>query len=220
MTIYKIGRAGRKASVIVGDPSQHLQKQWIRGRFYEDQMLEYIAATYSGGQGTFVDVGSSVGNHTLFFALFCTSGPVISIEPVVKSLQLQRRIIELNDLADRVQFHNVALSDKPGRGRMERFGPPAFDGMHQLVDGDDVEVATLDSIVGQERVHLIKIDVEYHEIEVLTGAQATIARDRPVLFVECVDRVNFNTMTDMLVGEFGYRVGRKFNASATYEFLP
>ena len=39
-------------------------------------------------------------------------------------------------------------------------------------------------------VHVIKIDAEGMELEVLAGAQQTIARCRPVLLVEClkVDR--------------------------------
>jgi hypothetical protein len=46
-----------------------------------------------------------------------------------------------------------------------------------------VEIATLDSLDLAD-VRFIKVDVEGSEREVLDGARATIARDRPVLLLE------------------------------------
>src|ERR1700690_1550585 len=87
---------GRRLRLLVKDPSEYLQSHWVRGDFYEYDlygsdpvrraagyvldrvasrvrhtrrlgMLRYIGEHYSGG--TFVDVGSCLGNHTLFFAV-------------------------------------------------------------------------------------------------------------------------------------------------------
>lgn len=49
--------------------------------------------------------------------------------------------------------------------------------------GDDVETITIDSLE-LKSCRLIKIDVEGMEPEVITGARATIAAHRPILFVE------------------------------------
>ena len=52
-----------------------------------------------------------------------------------------------------------------------------------------IETTTLDAFLaehpcGQDRVTLIKMDVEGHEAAVLAGSRRTIARWRPLLFIE------------------------------------
>src|SRR6267378_2537391 len=89
----------------------------------------------------------------------------------------------------------VALADKPGRGSF--YVPHADDGMvlhlagslkrahaqFRTVEIYEVEIATLDAF-GFADVRFIKADVEGSEREVLEGARATIARERPVLLLE------------------------------------
>ena len=45
-------------------------------------------------------------------------------------------------------------------------------------------MVALDALLGDDRVDFIKIDAEGMELEVLAGAAALIARDRPVIWVE------------------------------------
>lgn len=207
------------AKVIVKSYNDHMQRWWCRNLFYERRMLEYIQRRYHGG--VWIDAGSSIGNHTLFFAKFCGVDRVESIEPVESSMFHQQEIITLNGLQDKVLFHNVALSDVGGRGSMEKFGDPATwnSGMYKLVSGDDVEVTTLDDIVGSEsNVTLVKIDVEYSEYDVLKGATQLLSQIKPVLFVELSSKQAYENVTTYL-RRFGYRVGaEKFNKSPTYEF--
>jgi FkbM family methyltransferase len=209
------------ANVIIDDGEEHLQKAWMRGHFYEPDMLLYIWLKHYYPGGFYVDVGSSIGNHTLFFAAFCDPCMVMSIEPVPSSLDLQRRIIELNGLSDRVSFVGAAAGAVSGRGKMESFAPAGHRncGMMRLADGDEVDIVTLDGLIGGfPRVDLIKIDVEFSEIEVLRGATRTLMKHRPVLFVEIVDE-NLDEAAELLK-QMGYKRGREFNASLTYEFTP
>jgi hypothetical protein len=55
--------------------------------------------------------------------------------------------------------------------------------MRGHVAGEPVQVIRLDDL-GLGRCHLIKVDVEGMECDVLEGARQTIAKYRPVLFVE------------------------------------
>ena len=67
-----------------------------------------------------------------------------------------------------------------------------------------VEIRRLDDEpwVQQIQVDLIKIDVEGHELEVLTGAKNTIERDRPVLIIE--NNEEQSTAIRQLLEDLGY----------------
>ncbi|NIP84985.1 MAG: hypothetical protein GTO03_05265, partial [Planctomycetales bacterium] len=81
----------------------HIQAHWLRGEFFETRLLEYIYWHFKGR--VFVDVGSNIGNHTLFFAKFCRPKGVISIEPHAPSLAHQVEVLQTNGVHKRVQTH-------------------------------------------------------------------------------------------------------------------
>lgn len=91
--------------------------------------------------------------------------------------------IEPGPLADQIEGATVihaALGDAPGRCGMA-------DGRHNtgqrhVVDGDDVEVVTLD-LLGLAP-DFIKLDVEGMEYAALVGGEQTIRTHRPVIMLE------------------------------------
>ncbi len=214
------------ATAIVKDEREHLQKWWRRQAFYEAGMLEWIRRHYSGG--TFVDVGSCIGNHTLYFATFCDCERVISVEPVRSSFEHQCEVLALNGLLDKVTLLDVALSDEPGKGYMEPFtaAGQVNAGMYQLGPAkgrsDDIWVTTLDAILERERVDdvtLVKIDVEFHELQVLRGAVKLLERQHPALFVELSPKGSYYADTVAFLSQFGYEIRSQHNISPTYEFV-
>lgn len=211
---------GGPAQVIVKDKTEHLQKCWLAGKFYEQSMLEYIRKHYRGG--TFIDVGACIGNHTVFFANHCDA-QVLSIEPVQKSFEHLLDNVRLNELGKRVTALNIALSDMPKRGKMIPFAPDGHNnvGMQRLERGIGTNVTTLDSVIEAhniKNVRLVKIDVEYHELSVLRGMAKLLKTQRPALFVEIADEM-YKEVSEFLE-QFGYRVKTQHNASPTYEFIP
>ena len=223
MNIHTITSKAGKAHVIVHDETERFQSIWAKGEFFEYQVLEHIRDCYSNSGGTFIDAGSQLGNHALFFAKFCNIDRVIAIEPVEFMCRWQRQIYALNDVADRIHVHNCALSNKGGRGKMERFGPNL--GQFHLMPGNEVRVETLDSIVDREHaddVNIVKLDVEQHELRVLQGAARLLSEQKPALFIEIWDREkypdDYSTVTQFLAG-FGYeQVGSMFEIGKVYEF--
>lgn len=90
--------------------------------------------------------------------------------------------IEPGPLAERIEGEVIrkALGDKPGRCGMA-------DGHHNtgqrhVIEGDDVEVVTLDSL--RLAPDFVKIDVEGMEYAVLIGGEQTIRTYRPVVMLE------------------------------------
>ena len=210
------------ADVIIHPPIEHLQSFWQGGKFFESVMLEHIWQRYSGG--VFIDVGSAIGNHTLFFAKFCSPSQVISIEPMPFQIEHQREILALNSVADKVRILNVALSDKRGRCDMEHFAGSL--GQYRVKDkivgteGDTI-VTTLDDVVSDMHlsdITLIKIDVEHHEMPVLKGAVNTLTNYSPALFIEIVGQPMHPIET--FLSQFGYtRISDRFPRANAFEFV-
>jgi FkbM family methyltransferase len=208
-------RAGN-AIATLHKPIEHLQEVWARGEFFEQRLLEYIYWHYLGG--VFVDVGSAIGNHSLFFAKFCAPQHVISVEPVRANVERQRELFKLNNVT--VRIYNCALSDKPGTGAMEAFAGKNL-GQWRLVKGDDVQVMTLDALlegVDGRRITLVKVDVEGHELKVLQGGERTLIHNRPALFLEIRSRSQHKAITEYLA-RFGYaQVDSMFQDATVFEF--
>lgn len=210
------------AKAIVTSETDHLQAAWRRGGFYEAGMLDYIHNHYSGG--TFIDCGSAIGNHTLYFSKFCNCD-VVSIDPIIQSLNIQRDVLRLNSISNVIRIQ-AALGHCSGIGRMEKIqikNQAAWNmGMWTLVrdNSGNIPIMTLDSIVSKlriENVTLIKIDVEFSELNVLLGAKEVIQAHSPVVFVECPSDKSLDDVIGYFA-EFGYVAGKRFNASPTYEF--
>jgi FkbM family methyltransferase len=198
--------------VVEIDNPRHQQRCWLRGRYYEEALLEHVRKHYRGG--VFIDGGACIGNHTLFFAALCDAH-VIAVEPVARNMARLLRNAELSGLTERVTPVQAALGREPGRGAMQRMGKAS--GLYNLVEGDAVEVTTLDAIAPEERVTLIKLDVQWTEIPALQGGLALLERDHPALFIELMTRGEIAD-ADALLGGLGYRRGPRFCASPTFEY--
>lgn len=203
----------RKARVELRPPIERLQHFWTRGQFYERPVLDYIYKHYRHQGGWFVDAGSSIGNHALWFALYCNATAVASIEPVKSSLSWQRHNLELNWLGN-VHCYNVALSDKEGRGKMAKAPAnprarwPWNLGMWNLEEGEGpTRIVTLDGLLeknGIAGVTLVKMDIEGCEMKALQGATRLLRSDHPVLFLETYPESRHQEFADFL-GKFGYK---------------
>ena len=149
--------------------------------------LELLATLLRRG-GTAVDVGANQGIYA--YALSGIAASVHAFEAHPDYAAFAR-----STLGSRATVHTIALSN--AKGRASFFVPFADDGTELHFAGNlknthaqfanqkviETEVETLDSF-GLTDVTFIKIDVEGSELEVLEGAQVTIARDRPVLLLE------------------------------------
>jgi FkbM family methyltransferase len=134
-----------------------------------------------------LDVGANIGALTLALAqIVGPRGAVVAIEPQRIVYQLLCANLALNEVG------NVrAIQTAAGREAGQTFVPIAdhskpgnFGGIELSNEGGEpVEVLTIDSLQLPD-CQFIKIDVEGREQSVIAGATATIARSRPVLYVE------------------------------------
>jgi FkbM family methyltransferase len=160
--------------------------------------------------GTAVDIGANQG--VFAFALAAVAQRVVCFEPNPDYARFARRM-----LRGRAEVHALALADKPGRGTF--YVPHADDGMvlhlagslkrthaqFRTIETREVEIRTLDAFALAD-VRFIKADVEGSEREVLEGARATIARERPAILLELLSGTHQEpgALTAEICRTFGY----------------
>jgi len=132
-----------------------------------------------------LDIGANVGTLTVPLARH-SAGSVLAFEPVPANHLNLIDNLSLNRLAT-VETRAEALSTAPGHAAM--FDVHADNaGTAKLAEtpsaGIPVPLARLDDILDGRRVGLIKIDVEGHEVQALTGGQKMMERDRPLVVAE------------------------------------
>lgn len=156
-----------------------------------------------------VEAGANFGAHTVAMAkMVGDQGGIIAFEPQRLVFQAMVANVALNSLSNVIAMQ-AGLGAKPSIIKVPVLDPAKghnFGGFnisnHNV--GEEVPVRTIDSL-NLNRCRLIKVDVEGMECEVLEGARNTIARLRPVLYVEN-DRTEHSQRLIALIQSFGYRL--------------
>jgi FkbM family methyltransferase len=139
----------------------------------------------------FFDIGANMGFYSLALAIENPDLSVVSFEPQPEVFKRMLENIELNKLGDRIKLINMGLGRQADELTMyiPRFtgsGGGSFKNLH-ADEGESrqvtVPVGTLDSM-DVVLPDLIKIDVEGFELNVITGAQNLLAKNRPTIMAE------------------------------------
>lgn len=168
-----------------------IQKEHIAGRFYEPEELEIIRK-HCPKNAVFVDIGANIGNHSLFALKMLGIKKLIPFEPSPVAIGVLTSNLALNGELSRCDLSHLGfgLSDRVQAGLTMEYDQPKTNlGGGRLIEGGELQVIPGDQALANETVDFIKIDVEGMEIAVLGGLAETIARCRPVFFIE-VDDVN------------------------------
>jgi len=220
--IRKLSYAGKSVIAVVKDATEHQQKCWMAGNFYETQrngLLNHIYKNHRNCQ--FLDIGASIGNHSLFFAGVCGATGVISVEPYPPSFQHLEQNIAVNSFGSIISPLNVAVGDKESTVKVGLYGKGNV-GMVAIGEtGIEVPYTTVDWLIessGFPLPQVVKIDVEHHNLPVLMGMRRLL-KTGPVIYIEAESQPQFLEVHSFFK-EHGYRfTGAKFNHTPTYEFV-
>ncbi|HXJ04464.1 MAG TPA: FkbM family methyltransferase [Candidatus Acidoferrum sp.] len=172
-----------------------------------------------------LDIGANIGAHTLGLARSVGSaGKVFAFEPTDFAFDKLKRNLALNpELQARTYPRQILLAAEPTEDApkeifaswpLEKDASVHPKHRGRQVTARNAAVDTLDRTVAREgidRVNVIKIDVDGHELPVLQGGLAVLTRFRPVLvmemspYVHAEERNSFPALVALL-REAGYSI--------------
>lgn len=160
-------------------------------RYIEPPLHDMVRKVFRTYQGSMIHAGTYFGDMLPSFSRAAGEGTVYAFEPVLESYLLAKTIAEVNALENVTLLHAGlgrglgTAKLNTGNGRLRQGGAS-----HLVKDAEEVGVAAetatvlaLDMIPIPDLV-LLQLDVEGFELEVLYGAEKTIANHRPVVILE------------------------------------
>ncbi|MDR3079078.1 MAG: FkbM family methyltransferase [Rickettsiales bacterium] len=205
-------------------PADFIQRVIVAGEFFEQETLE-VMDKYLSEDSVVFDIGANLGNHSLYWAKVSQGGRgvrrVHAFEPVDSTFAILKKNMELNGLAagDRVVINNVALGARESRASIDFYHLDNIGGTGIKTDADGtIRIISLDDYVASgafrdEKIDLLKIDVEGFEDEVLAGARKTLEKYGPKIFIEAWEN-NFDKVNELLLS-LGYGL-EKYLGGADY----
>ncbi len=161
-----------------------------------------------------IDVGANVGTLSLRAAgMVGPDGHVLAIEAHPRIAACLTANVALNGFGQ-VEVRQTALGDAPGEVRFSDDYSDDQNRVDSAAGGCLVPIARLDDLLtDDERIDLLKIDVEGYELPVLRGAERALARCRCVYFEaadEAYQRYGY-TLADIqrLLTEEGFTLYRR-----------
>lgn len=163
-----------------------------------------------------LDIGANIGNSSLFFASQNAAAKILAFEPHPETYKRAQVNIDLNPYQN-IKLYNLGLGEEKAELKLYEVNEHNS-GMNRILEQEldlpfkVVKVDRLDSFMEQERlnsVDLLKIDVEGYEYAVLKGAEETIKKHFPLLFIE-LDDLNLREQNRsaaellQLLTDFGY----------------
>ena len=124
-------------------------------------------------EGSIIDGGAAAGDSAIMFAEYKPKG-IYAIEPVPSQLAVLRTTLKLNFLSEEVTLVPLGLSNR-SKEVVSIEEPQGH--------ATKIETITIDDLVMDQKISVIKLDIEGMELETIHGAKRTIERDKPILLI-------------------------------------
>ncbi len=131
--------------------------------------------------GTILDIGANIGNHSIFFSKFCKK--VYAFEAHPKTF----KILSFNCANyNKIKLYNLGVSNQKGHLFFKKNSTYIIGGRALKKKGHlKSKINKLDNILkANNNVNLIKLDIEGGEYKALIGMEKLIKKNSPLIFIE------------------------------------
>ena len=139
---------------------------------------------------TVLDIGANIGEYSINLAKKNKNIFFHCFEPMPLYYRLLTQNVALNKVQSQFELYPLAIGDKEGSGVLSKRteNVQAFSNKSKInSQGEKVEIVTIDSFVKShhfKNIDFIKMDTEGNEYNVLKGAEQTLKKYHPTLFLE------------------------------------
>jgi FkbM family methyltransferase len=179
------------------------------------QSYEPVQWVQPGDGEVFIDVGGYIGSYSIPAARAVgPTGRVLILEPNTDNRRQLERNLALNGITN-CQVLPLAAWSASGSVGWHQDNQPVWHRVDETQNHQAVNAVSIDDLVFRlslTRVDWIKMDIEGAEVNAIEGAQGTLRKFRPQLFIEVHETLK--TVTELL-SNFGYSI-----ASATFDLQP
>ena len=141
---------------------------------------------------TLLDLGANIGYYAVMESkLIGDSGFIYALEPHPSNVSLLKNNIQLNNMDNMIEVHQMAGSNKTG---IEKLFFSEKSNLHSLIEdknsnGEMINIPTTtipDFCKGRRKIDFIRMDIEGYEVEVLEGLIPALKDDefRPSILFE------------------------------------
>ncbi len=153
----------------------------------------------------FYDIGAHAGLYSLLVQHNSPDTRVHAFEPDKQNLSQLYANLYLNQHYDRIEVHNLAVSNSTGTAFLDR-SEQTGRGTRNIVNTGNyqVEITRFDDLFTDRNTHsFFKIDVEGHECSVIEGAREFLTHNSCILLIESTPEA-FPALHELMTG-IGYR---------------
>lgn len=194
--------------------TERFKKYYTPGNF--EKLTVDLFTNFIKENSNFIDVGAHYGYYTLIASRKIKSGKIYSLEPVAENFQVLRKNIEINKIKN-VETYQLAASHETGEKIFNINEASDSSGFYdhplaKTIEKRTIKTIKLDDLFGNEKVDIIKIDTEGHEMQVLDGMKLIIERNKNIkIFIEFNPGCLINAKTDPIlflrkVLSFGFEI--------------
>lgn len=176
----------------------------------------------------FFDIGSNIGYYSILAKSINPNLKVVAFEPMPSPRKYIEKNILLNHFTG-IKVEQLALSNEKGSATFTSVINPKFKYVEDQLAGDgslygkigsnaefknvEVEINTLDNYVkenGLDKIDVIKLDVEAHEDEVLSGSDFVLKEFQPIIMCEVLEG-RIEQRIEKIILEYGYEIYKAEN---------
>lgn len=157
------------------------------------------------------DIGANTGIYSLLTKTINPKANVHAFEPMPKIFEKLNKNIQINNFD--IQCHEIAASDNTGTAKIYDVGDEhdyaaSITNRHSFTNATEIKTTKLDDFIegnNISQVDLLKIDVEGHEPEVLSGFSNGLAKFKPSMLIEVLTADVANKI-NLQINGLGYHI--------------